>query len=276
MLRIGEFSALSSISINMLRNYDKIGLLVPEHVDPMSGYRYYDKEQLVWSNRIVALKEMGFGLDQIKEINSMSQSEMERLLESKLNSKKEEVRRIENQIVKLKEAMQTKGEEEEYALSVVTKTLPKMWVVSFRSRISDFPQEGILWNTLMKECGEQGIKVSKTAVAMAINHEINEEKNDLEVEVRLSLEKPQDCHGKIKIYQLPECKVASLVYQGSYTKISSINSFVAKWLESNEYEIAGKVFSIYHNSPRESESEEKFVTELCFPISEKSIDSCIV
>lgn len=36
MLRIGEFSALSSISINMLRHYDKIGLLIPKHVDQVS------------------------------------------------------------------------------------------------------------------------------------------------------------------------------------------------------------------------------------------------
>lgn len=31
MLRIGEFSALSGISIHMLRNYDKIGLLIPSY-----------------------------------------------------------------------------------------------------------------------------------------------------------------------------------------------------------------------------------------------------
>ena len=68
MLRIGEFVELSSISINMLRNYDKIGLLVPRYIDNASGYRYYDKEQLLQANQILALKEMGFGLDEIKKI----------------------------------------------------------------------------------------------------------------------------------------------------------------------------------------------------------------
>jgi DNA-binding transcriptional MerR regulator len=66
MLRIGEFATLSTISIYMLRNYDKIGLLVPQHVDELSGYRYYDKLQLLQANRIIALKSMGFGLDEIK------------------------------------------------------------------------------------------------------------------------------------------------------------------------------------------------------------------
>lgn len=51
MLRIGEFAALSTISIHMLRNYDKIGLLVPQYVDEFNGYRYYDKEQLIQANQ---------------------------------------------------------------------------------------------------------------------------------------------------------------------------------------------------------------------------------
>lgn len=33
MFKIGEFSVLTSISIHMLRNYDKIGLLIPNYID---------------------------------------------------------------------------------------------------------------------------------------------------------------------------------------------------------------------------------------------------
>jgi len=76
MLRIGEFAALSAISIHMLRNYDKIGLLVPQHVDDLNGYRYYDKEQLLQANQIIALKSMGFGLEEMREIIVTRQSEV--------------------------------------------------------------------------------------------------------------------------------------------------------------------------------------------------------
>ena len=40
MLKIGDFSKLSRISIRMLRHYDEIGLLEPRLVDPATGYRY--------------------------------------------------------------------------------------------------------------------------------------------------------------------------------------------------------------------------------------------
>ena len=62
MLKIGEFSKLSRISIRMLRYYDEMGLLVPETIDPFTGYRYYSEAQLFTAGRINALKDMGFKL----------------------------------------------------------------------------------------------------------------------------------------------------------------------------------------------------------------------
>ena len=34
MLKIGEFSKLSRVSVRMLRHYDEVGLLAPSEVDP--------------------------------------------------------------------------------------------------------------------------------------------------------------------------------------------------------------------------------------------------
>ena len=68
MLRIGDFSKLSRISIRMLRHYDEIGILHPESVDDFTGYRYYSESQLPLAGRIQALKSLGFGLSVIKEI----------------------------------------------------------------------------------------------------------------------------------------------------------------------------------------------------------------
>lgn len=70
MLRIGEFSKLSRVSICMLRHYDEIGLIEPEVVDEFTGYRYYSEAQLPVMNRITALKDMGFSLATIIEKSS--------------------------------------------------------------------------------------------------------------------------------------------------------------------------------------------------------------
>ena len=60
MLKIGAFSALSHISVRMLRYYDENGLLRPSHIDRFTGYRYYDESQLAEACRIALLRDMGF------------------------------------------------------------------------------------------------------------------------------------------------------------------------------------------------------------------------
>ena len=68
MFSIGEFAKHGRVSVRMLRHYDAIGLLPPARVDPFTGYRSYQADQLSRLNRIVALRDLGFGLDQIAEL----------------------------------------------------------------------------------------------------------------------------------------------------------------------------------------------------------------
>jgi DNA-binding transcriptional MerR regulator len=68
MLRIGEFSRIGQVSVKTLRYYDTVGLLKPIVVDPATGYRYYAFEMLPKLNRILALKELGLSLEQIKQL----------------------------------------------------------------------------------------------------------------------------------------------------------------------------------------------------------------
>ena len=68
MLKIGEFSKLSRVSVRMLRHYDEIGLLKPAVIDPFTDYRYYREDQLPTACRIAALKDMGFSLADIVRI----------------------------------------------------------------------------------------------------------------------------------------------------------------------------------------------------------------
>ena len=59
MLKIGDFSKLSRVSIRMLRYYDEIGLLKPAVTDRFTDYRYYSESQLPTVCRITALRDMG-------------------------------------------------------------------------------------------------------------------------------------------------------------------------------------------------------------------------
>lgn len=270
MLRIGEFAALSTISIHMLRNYDKIGLLVPQHVDELNGYRYYDKEQLLQANQIIALKSMGFGLEEIKGILLKQPSEINELLHLKLQNKYQELESIKDQIRQIQAVMNTDKKSEDYALSIARKMIAPMWVASFRGMLHSYPEEGILWDKLDKACKESGIKIPPEAPAMAIYYGVDENTGMMDVEVQFPLDKEYTGKGEMTISQIPGREVVSVVFKGSYSQIGGINTVVAEWLEKNCLEINGQTFSIYHCSPGNCSDDRAFVTELCFPIKEKN------
>jgi len=85
MLKIGEFSKLAHVTVKTLRHYSQIGLLKPAHIDHFSGYRYYTLNQLPRLNRILALKESGFSLEEVTRLldEDMTAVELRSLLLTK-------------------------------------------------------------------------------------------------------------------------------------------------------------------------------------------------
>jgi len=64
---IAEVAKMSKVTSRTLRHYDDIGLLPPARVGG-NGYRYYEQEQLLRLQQILVMRELGVGLDSIREI----------------------------------------------------------------------------------------------------------------------------------------------------------------------------------------------------------------
>jgi DNA-binding transcriptional MerR regulator len=126
MFRIGEFARLGSVSVPSLRHYHERGLLVPAVVDRDTGYRWYSAAQLTRLSRIVALKELGFTLDQIEDvIAQVTESELRRMLmlrraqiETDLAMQQDRLARVDARI----RAIERNGAMPEY--EIVIKALP--------------------------------------------------------------------------------------------------------------------------------------------------------
>jgi hypothetical protein len=64
-MKIGEVSKKYNISIETLRFYDKVGLLVPERIN---NIRYYSERHIKKLKEILKMKKLMFTLDEIKGI----------------------------------------------------------------------------------------------------------------------------------------------------------------------------------------------------------------
>jgi DNA-binding transcriptional MerR regulator len=68
LLTIGAFARAARLTPKALRLYDEVGLLPPAAVDPESGYRFYDPEQLAHARLIARLRRIGMPLADIRTV----------------------------------------------------------------------------------------------------------------------------------------------------------------------------------------------------------------
>lgn len=67
LLTIGNISKQTGVHVKSLRYYDRIGILRPAHVDPETGYRYYDFTQIGLVEAIQLCVELDIPLNRFGE-----------------------------------------------------------------------------------------------------------------------------------------------------------------------------------------------------------------
>lgn len=70
LYKIGMFANMNRITIKTLRYYDEQNLLTPVYVDEENGYRYYEAGQMADLHRTMALKNIGFSIEDIRWISN--------------------------------------------------------------------------------------------------------------------------------------------------------------------------------------------------------------
>ena len=268
MIKIGEFVKISGITINMLRHYDKIGLLKPKYVDKESGYRYYDECQVKTANEIQVLKSLGFSLKEIKDIqlDTNNTDNIKSFLKCKISEKEQEIKEANIQIKRMKKAILDLDKEKSCALSVTVKTIPRRKVASLRGIIHRFQDEGILWDEISKKCKKNNIKLIENSYSYAINHGVDFKKMDIDVEVQIKTPKIYKDFDNVKFKEIEETMAACILFEGNYNQIGEIYKYAYEWIKENNYKLIGLSFTTYYVSPANEKNPQKFITEICFPI----------
>jgi phosphoribosylaminoimidazole-succinocarboxamide synthase len=63
LVGVGAFAQLSGLTVETLRHYHQVGLLVPAEVDDRTGYRRYGLRQLPRARALAALRDVGMPLE---------------------------------------------------------------------------------------------------------------------------------------------------------------------------------------------------------------------
>ncbi|HLH59437.1 MAG TPA: MerR family transcriptional regulator [Streptosporangiaceae bacterium] len=268
MFSTRDFARIGLVSVRMLRNFEYADLLPPQHVDP-SGRRFYEAAQLPRLNRILALKDLGFTLAQVRAILDAQMSEQE--LRGVLALRKTELAaRIAADTARLErvEARLTTISHEGYVpgSEVITKEIEPIRIAALATIADSYAAETLsrviqpLQLVLSDRLTAAGLKPA--GPAMAYYDAVPGASNDaVTVHAAFPVKADPERAEDFTIAELPGAgPAATMIHHGPLDEVGTSFEALARWIDANGYTSAGYVREVYLDCP--VGAPDQWVTEL--------------
>jgi len=267
--RIGELSKLSRVPVSALRYYSDRGLLPPEVIDRDSGYRYYSATQLPRLNRILALKDLGLSLDEIKSVlnDELSAAELRGMLRLKraeigqaMAEHQAQLTRVENRLRVIEREGNMPDQE------IVTKVLDPVHVIFLRETLN-----GVNMIPGMIEDGYAAVMaagVTPTAPGFSVFHDPEFKPNEFDYEIAFPVPEGTSIEvtpngRKFGERVVPGGKAAVLVHRGPYEQMDEAYGRIGQWIADHGLQVAGPPQEAYLTPPDDPQGP---ITELRFSV----------
>ncbi|KUJ41339.1 MerR family transcriptional regulator [Streptomyces albus subsp. albus] len=272
MFTIGDFAQHGRVSVRMLRHYDAIGLLRPAHVDPVSGYRYYEAGQLARLNRVIALKDLGFTLQQVQSILDEQVSTeqlrgMLRLRQAELESAMAGAAARLTQVEARLRSIESEGLMS--TQEIVVKSLPPVRLAELTGIADSFdprdigPVIGPLYQELCRRLDAAG--VAPTGPGVAYYEDAPGGGGAITVHAGLPVTGEVLIGDGVRIVELPGVeRAATVVHRGAMDDVLPTAQALAHWIDASGHRSTGYARELTLACP---EDRSQWVTELQEPLA---------
>ena len=239
MLKIGEFSGITGISVSMLRNYDRLGILKPELTDEKTGYRYYSQDQIPLAHRIQIFKELGFSLKEIPALNAFSPMEVRFMMSRKIVEKQAELSVLQEQIQKMKQAQEDYNLYIEHAFSISREWMPARTVVALTANLRHEGSEEAIYMSMMEVCESCKLRPLYGHPVYAITHSADYVYSVFNTEIQIPVGEITGDTGVLELKRIPETEVVQVNFKGADDEIAQMSKFVRRYTDNIGYQIDG-------------------------------------
>ncbi|UCM86971.1 MerR family transcriptional regulator [Streptomyces marincola] len=271
MFTIGDFARHGRVSVRMLRHYDATGLLRPAHVDPASGYRYYTAAQLARLNRIIALKDLGFTLRQVRDVvdEKVGAEELRGMLRLRRAELETAMAAASARLLQVEARLRAIESEGQMPTNdVVVKRVPAVRVAELTAIAPSFEPEDIgpvigpLYDELFRHLDAAGI--APTGPGIAYYEDAPEGGGRIRVHAAVQVSAPLR-DGAFRVLDLPAVdRAATIVHRGSMDAVLPTAQALARWIDAGGHRPAGYPREVTLECP---EDREDWVTELQAPVT---------
>ncbi len=271
MFSIGEFARHGRISVRMLRHYDEIGLLQPAHVDPNTAYRFYAARQLSDLNRVIALKDLGFTLQQVRAIldQRIGAAELRGMLilrraeiQAQIEAETARLSRVEARLVTIEDEGRPPID------GVIVKHLAPITVAELTGTAASYAPEDItpviqpLYEYLFARLCGAGVE---TGHGIAYYEDSQDSAGGVIVHAAVQVTGDRRDDHSYRVVDLPEVdSAATIIHHGAMDDVLSTGQALARWIDATGHQSIGYVREL---TIEWSPDREQWVTELQQPIT---------
>ena len=263
MLKIGEFSKLSLLTVKALRFYEKEGLLVPATTDPWTGYRFYETSQLQTAAKIKSFRQLGLSLEEIKAILSGAQAK--KILAAKAQTLEKQQRETAVRLSVIYHIL----EEEEMQYQVVLKEIPACIVYYEEAKLEKYADCMTFIPASGAECRRLNPQLKCAVPPYEFMEYLDGEYKERDILVRHN--EAVTAFGvendRIQFREVPAAKVISIFHKGAYDRIGEAYAYLMKYAEQNDYTPAGLARECYIDGVWNKDSVDEWLTETQLPIA---------
>src|SRR5262245_44021488 len=279
MIKIGEFSKLVQVPVPTLRYYDQLGLLKPVEVDRWSGYRYYSASQLPRLHRILALKGLGFSLEQIGRAldEGLTPEQMRAMLRLRHAQISQQLADMQDQLVEVEVRLQQIEREDQLSgYDVIVKPVEPLMVALIRAILPEHHTVGARFGEVYEAIGPHvGEAIAPNpgegGETLVLWYDTEFKDHDVDGAAAFVLHCRVPERGRMQVQELPAAMMAATVHHGSYNTIGEAHEAVLRWIEANGYRIVGPDREVYlYNRAPIRLDDPTYVTEIQYPV-EKAI-----
>lgn len=268
-LQIGEFSRLCGVTIKTLRHYEKLGLLIPEHIDRYSGYRYYSVGQMQKMGAIRELKSLGFSLVEIVDLYKQDTHYPDpAMLVTKIASTEQQLAQLQTRHTQLLAILNARKKHEAMEKFTI-QALPSCTVASYKGSIRNYSELGSLCCEVIGpemarlgcECPEPGFCFTRE-----LGNEYKPESIDIEYCERVKEAKVDS--ELIHFYELPSVETAICYkHYGPYERLIDAYAEVFAYAEKEGYTILESPRAVYVDGIWNQENPDLWLTIVQLPVT---------
>jgi DNA-binding transcriptional MerR regulator len=275
MFRIGDFSRIARVSGRLLRFYDEIDLFKPAHADSTSGYRYYTVAQLGQLNRITVLKDLGFSLEQVRDIlrTNLGAAELRSMLllrrsdvERTLAVEAQRLRHIETRIAQIETDGRLSSED------VVVRAEPARRLLSVRRTVASFAEALDMIGSL-RQMVRPLLPKRHGCQLLVVAHALQFEQEELDLEFGFALDGEIPVRlpagAGLALSELPAVeRMAVCVRAGAPDDAHLVTAHIGAFLEQSGDSLEGPSREAFLHLPDQDRMQDSMV-EMQFPLQRK-------